>query len=159
MNINYEIRETEQYGKGLYVLEDVKIGTCVWTYKLTENVFEYDEAQSQAYLQGLSDLNSQQRFLDSSFGKGDVLCLITDDGQYMNHHESPNCKTNLSNGNCYALRDITAGEQLFEDYTSFSHPPFLFPLLKMYQCEPDYYELPCQIPCHTKPYQLPCQLL
>jgi hypothetical protein len=150
MNINYEIRETENYGKGLYVLEDVKIGTCIWTYKINENVCEFDETQSQAYLQSLPTLKAQQRFLDTSFGKGDVLCLIIDDGQYVNHADAPlcNCKTDLSTGNCYAIQDIAAGEQIFEDYTSFSHPPFLFPLLNLYQCEPDYYALPaCQIPC------------
>jgi len=142
MNINYEIRETENYGKGIFSLETIKIGTCIWIYKLNENVFEYDHEQSTAYLQNLPDLKARQSFLDSSFGKGDVLCLITDDGQYVNHADVPNCKTDLSTGHCYAIQDIRKGEQILEDYTSFTHPPFLFPLLKLYQCEPDYYLLP-----------------
>lgn len=144
MNINYEIRETENYGKGIFVLEDVPLGTCIWSYKLNENVSEYDAQQSIDYLQSLATLNEQQRFLDSSFGRGDKLCLIIDDGQYVNHADAPNCKTDLSTGHCYAIQDIATGEQIFEDYTSFTHPPFLFPLLKQYECEPDYYELPCQ---------------
>jgi hypothetical protein len=144
MNINYDIRETNNYGKGLFSLEDIKSGTCIWTYKLNENVFEYNAEQSAAYLQSLPDLNAQQRFLDSSFGKGDVLCLIIDDGQYVNHHDAPNCKTDLSTGHCYAIQDISAGDQIFENYSSFTHPPFLFPLLKLYDCEPDYYLLPDQ---------------
>jgi len=146
MNINYEIRETEEYGKGLYVLADVATGTCIWTYKLNENVFEYDEQQSIAYLESLPNLKEQQRFLDASFGKGTVLCLINDDGQYMNHAPAAlaNCKTDLETGHCYAIQDIVAGAQLFENYASFSHPPFLFPLLKQYNCEPDYYDLPGQ---------------
>lgn len=144
MNIYYEVRETYHCGKGLFTLEDINMGTCIWTYKLNENVFEYDAAQSAAYLQSLPDLKAQQRFLDSSFGKRDVLCLITDDGQYVNHADAPNCKTDLSTGHCYAIKYIAAGEQIFEDYTSFTHPPFLFPLLKLYECEPDYYLLPEQ---------------
>jgi len=144
MNINYEIRETENYGKGIFVLEDVPLGTCIWSYKLNENVSEYDAQQSIDHLQSLATLNEQQRFLDSSFGRGDKLCLIIDDGQYVNHADAPNCKTDLSTGHCYAIQDIATGEQIFEDYTSFTHPPFLFPLLKQYECEPDYYELPCQ---------------
>ena len=153
MNINYEIRETEEYGKGLYVLTDVSAGTCIWTYKLNENVFEYDEAQSIAYLQSLPSLKEQQRFLDASFGKGGVLCLINDDGQYMNHAPAAlaNCKTYLATGHCYAIKDILSGSQLFEDYASFSHPPFLFPLLKQYNCEPDYYDLPGQPPATPTP--------
>jgi hypothetical protein len=144
MNINYEIRETEQYGKGLYTLDNIPAGTRIWTYTLNENVFEYDEAQSIAYLEGLPNHEAQQRFLDASFGKGPVLCLIRDDGQYVNHAAAPacNCQTDLVSGHCYSLRAIEAGEQIFEDYSGFSHPPFLFPLLKQYDCEPDYYVLP-----------------
>jgi hypothetical protein len=146
MNVSYEIRETENYGKGLYVLEDIPSGTCIWTYKLNDNVLEYDAIQSQNYLQNLPDLNSQQKFLDSSFGKGDVLCLITDDGQYVNHADASgcNCHTDLSTGHCYAIKNLAAGDQILEDYTSFTHPPFLFSLLKLYDCEPDYYALPLQ---------------
>jgi SET domain-containing protein len=138
MNINYEIRETPNYGKGLFVLSDIPAGTCIWTYKLNEN----DEQQSIAYLESMPSLKAQQRFLDASFGKGDLLCLINDDGQYINHAAPPNCKTDIFTGHCYANKDISAGEQLFEDYASFSHPSFLFPLLKKYDCEPDYYDLP-----------------
>ena len=146
MNINYEIRKTDHYGKGLYALENIPVGTRIWSYKLNENVFEYDAEQSITHLQNLPSLKAQQRFLDSSFGKGDVLCLIIDDGQYVNHAATPgcNCKTDLSTGHCYASQNIQAGDQLFEDYTYFTHPSFLYPLLKMYDCEPDYYELPIQ---------------
>jgi hypothetical protein len=144
MNITYEIRETAQYGKGIYSRENIAAGTCIWTYKLNENVTEYDEQQAIAYLQSLPTLKAQQRFLDASFGKGAVLCLISDDGQYMNHADAlgSNCITDLSSGNCYAIQDIAIGQQLFEDYSTFTHPPFLFPLLKQYQCEPEYYEIP-----------------
>ena len=145
MNIHYEIRETVNYGKGLHSLQFIPAGTCIWTYKLNENVFEFNETESIAYLNSLSSLAAQQRFLDASFGKGSVLCLINDDGQYINHMTNPNCKTDLSNGDCYAIKDIWAGEQIFEDYSSFSHPPFLFNLLKKYDCEPDYYEMPKEI--------------
>ena len=30
-------------------------------------------------------------------------------------------------------------QQLFEDYSTFSHPAFLYTLLKKYNCEPTYY--------------------
>ena len=72
-----------------------------------------------------------------------MICLIKDDGKYMNHADKTsyecNCKTDLINGNCYAVRDIKIGEQLFEDYSTFSHPGFLYKLLKKYNCEPTYY--------------------
>jgi hypothetical protein len=34
MNIHYEIRETADYGKGLYTLVPIKADTCIWSYKL-----------------------------------------------------------------------------------------------------------------------------
>lgn len=140
MNIDYEIRENK-YGKGIYVMEDVKANTCIWTYKLNNNVFEYSAEQSISHLEQLPTLEEQKRFLEITFGKGDKLCLITDDGKYVNHSESPNCKTDLINGNCYSLRDIKKDEEILEDYNNFTHPPFLFPLLKKYNSEPTYYTI------------------
>ena len=144
MNINYIIQETPSFGKGLFALQDIFAGTQIWTYQLNHNVFEFNEQQCLAHLQGLPDLNAQQRFLDSTFGKEDKLCLIVDDGQYMNHAEPNecNCQTDLKTGHCYAIKDIPIGSQLFEDYTTFSHPPFLYDLLTKYNCEPTYYVLP-----------------
>ena len=144
MNINYVIRETDECGKGIFTLEEIPAGTCIWTYKLNNNVFEYNEQEAEKYLESLSNLSDQQSFLDFSFGRGELLCLINDDGQYMNHADAVNCncKTDLLTGHCYAKRDIKQGEQLFEDYSIYSHPRFLYKLLKKYNCEPDYYALP-----------------
>ena len=140
MNVCYQIRENK-YGKGMYVLEDVKANTCIWTYKLNNNVFEYSAEQSILHLEQLPTLEEKQRFLEVTFGKGDKLCLIIDDGKYVNHSETPNCKTDLINGNCYSLRDIKKDEEILEDYNNFTHPPFLFPLLKKYNSEPTYYTI------------------
>lgn len=143
MNFNYEIKDTPKFGKGIFTLEEIKAGSCIWYYILNENVFEYDEQQTNNYLNSLNNLSKQQRFLDVTFGKNNMLCLITDDGIYMNHADKSsyncNCKTDIITGNCYALRDIKIGEQLFEDYSTFSHPTFLYKLLKKYNCEPSYY--------------------
>ena len=117
MLIKYEIRETAEHGKGIFALENVKKGACVWEYVLYINVKEFNADESCAYLNSLPDLVDQQNFLNLSFGKNDVLCLILDDGQYMNHAETLdpqcNCKTDLKSGHCFATREIKAGEQLF----------------------------------------------
>lgn len=75
----------------------------------------------------------------------DKLCLITDDGKYMNHSTDPNCLTDMETGNTFAIKNIKDGEQLFEDYRRFEHPVFLFPLLLKYECAPDYYDLPSEV--------------
>ena len=142
MNIAYDIKETGICGKGIFALEDIKAGICVWSYKLNVNVFAFNETQCEDYLSGLNSLAEQQRFLDYAFGKGDLLCLITDNGMYMNHADAIgcNCYTDIITGDCFAKKNIKAGEQLFENYATYSHPPFLFVLLKKYQCDPTYYK-------------------
>ena len=144
MNIYYEIRSTDEYGKGIFTLQDIPAGTCIWTYDLNNNVFEYDEKQAIRYLESRPNLSDQQSFLNFSFGRGELLCLINDDGQYMNHAVEPlcNCKTDLSTGHCFSSRTIRRGEQLFEDYSAYSHPSFLYKLLEKYDCKPDYYDIP-----------------
>jgi hypothetical protein len=145
MEIKYEIKDSATLGKGIYACEDVAAGVRIWTYKLNENVLEYSERQLKAHLLKLPSLEEKQDFLDRSFGIGNIICLITDDGQYMNHADAPNCKTDLTTGHCYSLRPIYAGEQLFENYETFSHPSFLRGLLKFYQCEPAYYKIPNEL--------------
>lgn len=146
MNIAYEIKDAPDCGggKGIFTRTKISAGTRIWSYKLNENVFEYNEDQCRDHLTSLTNLYDQQRFLDCTFGKNEMLCLIIDDGQYMNHADAPNCncKTDLITGHCFAIKDILPGEQLFEDYTTFSHPKFLYEFLKKYNCEPDYYALP-----------------
>lgn len=75
----------------------------------------------------------------------DKLCLIQDDGKYMNHSTGPNCLTDMKTGNTYAIKNIPKNDQLFEDYRNFEHPIFLLPLLKKYNCAPDYYDLPSNL--------------
>jgi len=144
MNICYEIKHTPIYGNGIYATEPVHKGCLIWEYRLFKNVLEFNKEQSIAYLHALANLERQQHFLDITYGRGDVLCLILDDGKNINHAdgEQSNCVTDLMTGNCYAKRDIAIGEQLFEDYTTYTHPPFLLDLLAKYDCAPTYYELP-----------------
>ena len=142
MEIPYQIKETI-LGKGLFTLSFIKTGTLIWTYRLNLNALEYDAVESQFHLDSLSK-DKQREFLDYTFGIGDKLCLIIDDGVYINHAfgNTSNCKTCMKTGNCFAWRNIEAGEEIFEDYTQFDHPPFLFKLLEKYDAAPDYYQLP-----------------
>ena len=138
MQIEYEIRDTD-IGKGIYALSNISKGKLIWKYNLHHNVIEYNEKTSKKYLSKLSFLQAQN-FLDITYGRGEKLCQILDDGKYMNHSDKPNCKTNMKTGNTYAICDIKNGEQLFENYATFDHPTYLLPLLKKYNCVPDYYD-------------------
>lgn len=136
MEIQYEIKNTI-YGKGLFTKEHIISGKCIWKYI---NVLEYDEFACKEYLRSLKPDEAIQ-FLDLSYGRGEKLCLITDDGRFINHSETPNCKTNMITGDVYAIKDISIGDELFEDYASFDHPSYIYDLLEFYQCKPDYYNI------------------
>jgi len=141
MNIDYSIEKCS-YGFGIFTNTFIPRGTCIWFYKLNSNVIEFDENNTLKYLDTLSK-NQAIEFLDMSYGRNDKLCLILDDGKYMNHMNKPynNCKSDPITGHTYAIRDIYTYEQLYEDYSDFDHPYFLNYLLTKYNCKPDYYEL------------------
>ena len=138
VQVPYEVLDTD-YGKGLFATAKVPAGSLVWGYVQGVNVREYDEEAALAHL-STKTFKECQRWLDLTYGQRGMLCEVLDDGKYMNHSTSPNCKTRHG-GNTYAVRDIEPGEQLYEDYTTFDHPDFLYPLLEKYECAPDYYEL------------------
>ena len=144
MQVAYEIKYSSDLGKGIFACENISIGSCVWQYNKNINVLEYNEKQCKKHLQTL-ELAEAQNFLDITYGCGDLICQITDDGRYMNHSIKPNCKTFkkiANNYNVYAICEILIGEELFEDYSTFDHPKFLCSLLEKYNCSPQYYNLP-----------------
>ena len=139
MQIPYEKRDAGLgVGLGLFAKAAVSAGTCVWRFKVGENVIEYDEEATILHLKNKT-LSEAQRWLDLTYGLRGKICEILDDGRYMNHSTSPNCKTD-SKGDTYAIKDIAEGEQLFEVYGSFDHPPFLLVCLEKYNCAPKYYD-------------------
>jgi hypothetical protein len=143
MQVGYELRDAgEEIGLGIFVTARVLKGTLVWKYCAGENVNVYDEKSAIARLEKFATKKDCQYFLDLTYGLRGLLHEIIDEGRFMNHSLTPNCQTDKCTGHTYAVRDIETDEQLFEDYTTFDHPDFLYDLLKKYQCEPDYYPLP-----------------
>jgi SET domain len=168
IRIPYAVKDADCGGKGLFTVSKVSTGDLIWKFTEGQNVIMYDGDAASAHLSDLSPLEAKS-FLDATYGlKGEItekttclilnfevvlptfyyhiitdkLCSITDDGKFMNHSSNPNCFTDMETGYTYALRDIDPGEQLFEDYATFEHPVFLLPLLKKYDCAPDYYDIP-----------------
>ena len=119
MQISYEKKNSAlDIGDGLFAKQFVPTGTLVWKYTAGVNVLVYDGKAATNRLANVPTLEMAQNWLDMTYGLNGFLHEILDDGKYMNHSETPNCKTR-ENGDTYALRDILTGEQLFEDYTSF----------------------------------------
>ena len=149
MQIDYDIRETP-IGKGLFTMQHIKEGSCIWRYnsdiKSIHNVIEYNEKQCKAHLASMPSIAAAQQFLDVTYGRGNMLCLIIDSGRFINHAAAAtsqcNCRTDMLTGHVYAIKDISDGDELFEDYNSFDHPAFLYGLLEKYDCMPTYYSIP-----------------
>ena len=143
MQVAYELKDAGgNIGMGIFVTRAVMKGTMIWQYSAGINVKVYDAETAASHIEKLATRAEARKFLDLTFGLKDLLHEITDEGRFMNHSEKPNCRTDENLGHTYASRDIDAGEQLFEDYTTFDHPDFLHDLLDKYQCAPEYYPLP-----------------
>lgn len=107
------------HGNGLFTTESIKKGDFIWQYhpnldrRLTaEEVLKLPEKSQDfltiyAYKSNISGL----------------YLLCADHARHMNHSESANCGELYIKGNpesfTVALRDISAGEELTEDYSSF----------------------------------------
>jgi len=152
MQVQYCISEVDPIiGKGIIVKERIKKGDVIWISKrvsydnshleMDYNVITYNKQNIYEYLANLSSYESIKKFLDFSYGIYYEIHSIIDDGKYINHSSQPNCITDMSDANTYALRDIEIGEMLTEDYSTYSHPDYLKCILKKYKCEPDYYNI------------------
>lgn len=143
MQIAYELKDAGgDIGMGIFVTRAVLKGTMIWQYSAGINVNVYDAKTAASHLEAFATRVDARKFLDLTYGLKDLLHEITDEGRFINHSDKPNCLTDKNLGHTYASRDIDAGEQLFEDYTTFDHPDFLYDLLDKYQCAPEYYPLP-----------------
>jgi hypothetical protein len=119
MQIEYDLKDAG-HGVGLGIFSKVSIseGTCIWKFIEGENVHKYDAKAAEYHLSQFQTRGEAKRWLDLTYGFNGFLCEIIDDGCKMNHSITPNCKTD-SNGDVYSIKNIAAGEQLFEDYSSF----------------------------------------
>ena len=142
MQVAFELKDAGDIGVGIFVTRAVMKGAMIWRYSAGINVNVYDAKSAISQLEKFTTRAEARNFLDLTYGLKDLLHEIKDEGRFMNHSDTPNCVTDKNLGHTYAARDIDAGEQLFEDYTTFDHPDFLYDLLEKYQCAPDYYPLP-----------------
>lgn len=104
--IPYEVQDTMfAMGNGLFAKENISKGTCIWKYMPGISVLEYNAEKAKAHLESMKTLSEQQNWLDMTYGLHGILVEIIDDGRYMNHSETPNCKTD-EKGDVYTLKDI-----------------------------------------------------
>jgi len=98
------------HGFGLFADEDLSKGTLIWEFDWTFDVFIAD-----GYLSKLPP-QAQEWFRKVAWKKGDVWFACCDTASFVNHSFTPNIG---GYPQVIALRGITKGEELTEDYTLF----------------------------------------
>jgi len=121
-----EIRDSGIHGKGVFVTEDVKKGQMLWKYTP-----ESCKTMSLEELESLTPEKIDEEEMKNILWHGylneetNTWILPQDGSQFTNHSDNPNSGNYefdhgvLEDEMCYALRDIKAGEELVEDYTTF----------------------------------------
>lgn len=167
MQVRYEIRESTDRGKGVFALEKIPKGTCVWKFFYdskegeADNVAVYNESELRKHFSVISD-EERDRIIDLAFAdyglKPYAIMVPLDDSQYFNHSHEHNCgwyhlcyeatKSNRKEvfklpeaRHTYALRDIEIGEEIFENYEEYEYPSWFINLLNEYQKLPSYADL------------------
>ena len=110
------------HGLGLFADQFIPKGTVVWRFtegfdqRLTrEQISEFPELV-QRYLARYASLSR----------KSGLYLLCADAGNYFNHSDSSNCRSEYRDGEAevvtYAIQDIQPGEEMTGDYSTFEDP-------------------------------------
>lgn len=143
LQIKYEIRNDNYGGLGIFACKPIIKGTLIWCGKENVNIKTYNEHTLTSYLNTLK-FEECNKFIHEIYCKNGKIYHIIDDGMKMNHSNNPNCYTEEST-EVYATRNIDINEQLFEDYRTYDHPPYLMKIYEKYNYDNlinSYYEMP-----------------
>ncbi len=116
--VNVEFRASSVHGKGIFAREAIAAGTRVW--EVDESMHFCDRAALMALGRTKLRFALHGGYLHKPSGK---FLWYQDGMQYMNHAFTPAANVGLGvwpplkEDHTIALRDIAAGEELFEDYT------------------------------------------
>jgi len=117
--VKTKVQPSSIHGFGLFADEDIPEGTLIW--KFTPG---FDRKFTREEILAFPDL--LQIFIYKycwRSKKSKLYCFSADDGKYFNHSDNPNCLSEYSDDEeevvTRALRDISAGEEITDDYNSF----------------------------------------
>lgn len=105
------VKKSTVSGSGIFADEDIKKGEVVMIWSIDCNIIsesEYNEEQSNG---NQNMIKTGARFVDGYFLYTDENPRVEDN---MNHSFEPNILYHC--GVCFALRDISCGEELFVNY-------------------------------------------
>jgi SET domain-containing protein len=105
------------HGIGLFSAETIPANTIVWQY--AEHIDRtYPEELSLDIYRNVHNYTFQH-LLSSSYRRGGSYFYLTDNSRFINHSEHPNIAF-TDNYTEVSLRQIKAGEEILENYLSYS---------------------------------------
>lgn len=111
------LKESKIQGIGLFASEDISKGTVVWSYNELTTISWDDEEWLK--IRGSLSANAFSNIERFAYYEESKWRLNLDDSRFMNHSKKPTLGYNKSSRLCYALRDISKGEELTTDYSEF----------------------------------------
>jgi hypothetical protein len=140
--IKYEVKDAGfGKGKGVFACENIRKGQKVWGL-VDGNHTLLDEEGLNNRLKGLS-LEEKKHVLNHIYGRDDEIMIeLNDNSQYWNHSSKPNVVSGDKltppiddMTSCFAGRDISAGEELVDDYGLYGLPSWYLRLCAEYGVE------------------------
>ena len=132
--VKAELRMTPDKGIGVFTTQFIPANTLVYM----SDPLLYSEEEATVYLESLPTLEERQDWISHSYGSQGKICIDRDDIIRINHSDNPTlyCKSFLcTSSNSYsaiAARDVKEGEELTEDYRTYTLTPAYVRLCKKY---------------------------
>lgn len=135
LKVRTTIGPSKIHGIGLFAAEDIPRGTVVWEFTPG-----FDRRFSEAAMERLPELARDYLRTYAYKSRATRLYILPEDhGKYFNHSDSPNTRSRQPSGSrevvTCAIRDIWAGEELTDDYSSFEDDLPPTPTLGGRHCE------------------------
>ena len=126
-----EARPSPVHGFGVFAREAIPCGTAWWRVRLAD-LIHFRKEPFETLLASAQSPGSRE-FVEAvqKFGiyskRYDALFFIVDNGRFVNHSPQPNSASCLGSDGLFSsltLRDIAAGEEMFEDYATYDKCPW-----------------------------------
>jgi SET domain-containing protein len=126
-----EARTSATHGLGLFAKSFIPSGTIWWSAGPSD-LIHVNQANFKTLAASVQSPEVEalvKTLLHYSYyvKEFDALLFIPDNGRLVNHSFEPNSKTVPDRLSSVTVRDIAAGEELFEDYTHYDKCPWAQP--------------------------------
>ena len=133
--VRAELRMTPDKGIGVFAAQFIPVKTRIYE----SEPISYSEEEASALLESLPTLEERKHWLEHAYGSQGKVCIDQDDSTMINHSDNPNMINELLSEHKHkvknysiAVRNIEEGEELTEDYRTYSLTPAYIRLCKKY---------------------------